>query len=408
MSRKLLNLFLTASLLFAPSISFATDVMTRCYSKTISALDSYTKLLIHGDSIGDATGKTVTANGNAAVTTAQYKFAELGRSLVFDGTGDYLSLADSDDWWFDNQDFTIDCWVRLTSPSAAGYIIYSQWVGAGTTDYVQLWVNSTTLGFNVKSSDITIMDIYQSFTFSADTWYHVAVVRNGNDLFVFQNGVKGSTVDVTGVTFPNFGADLNIGRRNYPSSYSYFNGWLSMVRISKGTARWTSNFTPPTAPYDGARTVINITGLDGNTDEEYEFVCRFIDGFGENCNYHLQPNGDSNSANFGSQYIDGRGTSISADRQTSTYYGFLLAYGRDLNAITMSKAILYAKSGYIRSLLNTYADGISGTTVSVIRSLGQVWNNTLDNITSLVIFANQTNGLGVGTNIELYKKSAKQ
>ena len=82
---ELLSILLAASLLFAPSISFATDVMTRCYSKTIEALDSYTKLLIHGDSIGDATGKTVTANGNAAVTTAQYKFAELGRSLVFDG-----------------------------------------------------------------------------------------------------------------------------------------------------------------------------------------------------------------------------------------------------------------------------------------------------------------------------------
>ena len=122
------------------------------------------------------------------------------------------------------------------------------------------------------------MDIYQSFTFSADTWYHVAVVRMVMIYLYSKMELKGSTVDVTGVTFPNFAADLNIGRRNYPSSYSYFNGGLSMVRISKGIARWTSNFTPPTAPYDGARTVINITGLDGNTDEEWLIKYRGVLG----------------------------------------------------------------------------------------------------------------------------------
>ena len=120
MSMKLLSLFLAASLLFAPSISFAAEGMTLFYSKTISALDSYTKLLIHGDSIGDATGKTVTANGNAAATTAQYKFAEVGNSILFGGTGDYLTLADSDDWNFGADNFTIDFWVNfsnLTGPS---------------------------------------------------------------------------------------------------------------------------------------------------------------------------------------------------------------------------------------------------------------------------------------------------
>jgi hypothetical protein len=35
-----------------------------------------------------------------------------------------------------------------------------------------------------------------------------------------------------------------------PASRVDFNGWLDEFRISKGIARWTSNFTPPTAPYD--------------------------------------------------------------------------------------------------------------------------------------------------------------
>src|SRR3990167_5725818 len=77
-----------------------------------SAWDSYTQLLLHCDGVDAATtftdeiGKAVTANGNAQIDTAQKKFGTA--SGLFDGTGDYLSLADSDDWNFGAGDFTID------------------------------------------------------------------------------------------------------------------------------------------------------------------------------------------------------------------------------------------------------------------------------------------------------------
>ena len=77
--------------------------------------DSYTKLMLHmegsGNSFTDsAASQTVTTNGDATQTTAQYKWGS--RSTVFDGSGDYLSLADSDDWNFGSGDFTIDYCAR--------------------------------------------------------------------------------------------------------------------------------------------------------------------------------------------------------------------------------------------------------------------------------------------------------
>ena len=106
-----------------------------------AAIDSYTKLLIHGDSISDATGKTVVANGNVSVAdagkpvtandnaqidTAQSKFD--GTSGLFDGLGDYLTVPDSDDWNFESEDFTIDLWVRFNSLPSVDYaaVFYSQ------------------------------------------------------------------------------------------------------------------------------------------------------------------------------------------------------------------------------------------------------------------------------------------
>ena len=411
MSRKLLSLFVTASLLFVPSISFATDVMTRCYSKTISALDSYTKLLIHGDSIGDSTGKTVTANGNAAVTTTQYKFAEVGRSIVFDGTGDYLSLADSDDWDFGSGDYTIDFWVRFnTLPSAGNQVVFYSHKYTPTNRAVQfrMYNNSGAyqLGYyvqdlNSSNPDLIAIDVAVSIT--TGTWYHIAAVRNGTNTRVYLNG-SSVGYNTQSYTYPNFDSNLWIGCEY--GTIKYLDGWMDEIRVSKDVARWTSNFTPPTAPYDGARTVINITGLDGNTDEEYELMVRRIEGESSESNMYVRPNNDSGN-NYGDQQMYGANTSTGAARN-AVYSGFLMCQGIALNNISFAKLLLYAKSGYVRTALHTNAIGISGTSINQIKSRGSSWNNTSDNITSLAISTDVSNGLGIGTNIELYKKSAKQ
>ncbi len=229
----LLSVFLAVSLLFTPSISLATEVMTRYYTKTIGALDSYTKLLIHGDSIGDATGKTVTANGNAAVTTAQYKFAELGRSIVFDGTGDYLSLADSDDWDFGSGDYTIDFWVRFnTLPSAGNQVVFYSHKYAPTNRAVQfrMYNNSGAyqLGYyvqdlNSSNPDLIAIDVAVSIT--TGTWYHIAAVRNGTNTRVYLNG-SSVGYNTQSYTYPNFDSNLWIGCEY--GTIKYLDGWMKL------------------------------------------------------------------------------------------------------------------------------------------------------------------------------------
>ena len=67
----------------------------------------------------------------------------------------------------------------------------------------------------------------------------------------------------------------------------------------------------------------------------------------------------------------------------------------------MVKATIYAKSGYIRTVILNDVSNISGTTVSRINTAGHSWSNTADNITNMIIYNDAANGLGVGTNINM-------
>ena len=150
-----------------------------------------------------------------------------------------------------------------------------------------------------------------------------------------------------------------------------------------------------------AQTSVTISGLDGDTDVMYRLSCRFINGYSGASTYQLQPNNDTGT-NYGHQRLSGDNTAVSAYRIT-TDTKLNLGYVAVQNNICQSEMILYAKSGYVRLALGTEAEGITGTTVAGIYLRGLSWNNTADNITSLVISSNQTNGLGIGSYIYLEK-----
>jgi len=223
---------------------------------SFAALSSnYTKFLLHGDGVSgsidfkDETGKIVTAYGNARIDSSQSKFG--GACAYFDGLGDYLILPDSDDWCFGSGDFTIDCWVRFASVSAADYFLVSQY---GTATYrnfgIELYLGGNTVNFiySVDGNTAKIAN-FPWVGAAANTWYHLAFVRSGNSLKFYLNGTQtGSIADVSGVNLFNPGSPLSIGC-NPDGLGNYFNGWIDEIRISKGIARWTTNFIPPVSPY---------------------------------------------------------------------------------------------------------------------------------------------------------------
>lgn len=226
----------------------------------MSGLDNYTKLLLHCDGADGSTnfidssfsGKTITAVGNAQIDTAQYKFG--GASALFDGNGDRLSVPDSDDWAFGSGNFTIDFWVRFNTFPAEGVraMFYSQNDGAGNYMQFMIGLNSGVkqMLFRALASGIDITTGWFNVTMNTATWYHIALVRTGNDFKIFQDGTQIITITDTDA-MPNITANLVIGDWAGQTGYC-LNGWIDEFRVSKGIARWTANFTPPTGPYSRA------------------------------------------------------------------------------------------------------------------------------------------------------------
>ncbi len=213
--------------------------------------DSYTKLLLHGDGadngtiITDESGKIVTLAGNVCTKTAIKKFGTA--SMYFDGNGDYLSIADSDDWNFGADNFTIDCWVYITNAAQYQGVI-AQRTAAKSNFAWQIMLNSMKVRFEYSLNGTTPVGADFNTALTTGKLYHIAVVRNGNIIKCYIDGIaETTTINIsTGIIF-NSSEAVFIGLlkgNNY-----YFFGYMDELRISKGIARWTANFTPPTEQY---------------------------------------------------------------------------------------------------------------------------------------------------------------
>jgi hypothetical protein len=214
----------------------------------------YTKLLLHMDGVDNGTvftdssaqGHTVN-RFNAVTKTAVKVFGTA--SGYFDGSGDYLSIPDSTDWNFGTGDFTVDFRVRIANLDIA-YMLFSHFEDANNRGGMFFSQQANVgLKFNYFSGGVEQSGYSMETTdagWVVNTWYHVALVRNGNRFDIYRDGV--SLVNATSATaIPTLTGALEIGA--YDSSASWLNGYIDEFRVSKGTARWTENFTPPSGPY---------------------------------------------------------------------------------------------------------------------------------------------------------------
>jgi hypothetical protein len=170
-------------------------------------------------------------------------------AVAFDGSGDYLQLAYNSDWDLSNSDFTIEAFINSTDTTTNYPSIIGRWQAAGQA----LWdfrPQSTDAGdnfffiYNNGSSSVPI----NSGAFVCDgSWHHLAVTRSGTNLYMFVDGVLKTTHNIGTATISNnTNVPLYIGYDPYGASY--YNGFTSNLRLIKGTALYTSNFTPPSAP----------------------------------------------------------------------------------------------------------------------------------------------------------------
>lgn len=158
-----------------------------------------------------------------------------GNSVAFDGTGDYLSVSSSANFAFGTGDFTVEGWYYLNS-GVTRFCLYDSGSG-GAAGQFSIFQDSASLFFVRMSSDITFASPP-----GTNQWVHFAVTRAGTTVRLFFNGTQATSgtqsTNVTNTT-PYIGY-LN----GYPSYI--MNGYISNIRVLKGTALYTSNFTPPT------------------------------------------------------------------------------------------------------------------------------------------------------------------
>src|SRR3990167_3578415 len=190
--------------------------------------------------------------GTAQLDTAQKSNG--AASLLLDGNSDYITLPTSSDWNLAGGDFTLECRVRFNALTAGTYPVFIarcyDTTGSGGWGVYHA-IPTGKLGFYYSTNGSNATDLLVSWTPVINTWYHIAIVRNGADLKFFVAGVQvGATQNIgADVIYNNskplsLGVDLNAS--DNPIACDYVNGWLDKVRISKGIARWTSNFTPQT------------------------------------------------------------------------------------------------------------------------------------------------------------------
>lgn len=209
---------------------------------------SQNDLLFHfNDGYGNAGhGQAVFCNNTGlTISDEQSKFG--GYSLKCGSTQAFYNIATPYNFDLGSADFTLDFWIYPTN------------LVSGSTFKVPLACNYRSIAFYLSqtiiefglsktgSSWFNVADIPTSI--ANNQWHHIALVRDGTDIYGFVNGTKLQTI--------NFGSDaiapmsmISVGSNTYSAGDRRFQGYIDELRLIKGTAVWTDDFTPPTQPYE--------------------------------------------------------------------------------------------------------------------------------------------------------------
>jgi hypothetical protein len=248
-----------------------TAVYTSNFTPPTSPLTAITNtsllLLMENYSVvnSTSTNRLVTLFGNTTISTAQFPTG-MDRSIFFDGNGDYLTLPDNADFNMGTSNFTLECFIYLSSaPGIFATIINKDGKNAVSWPQYALYVNNNyRVNFSLSSVPNTTPSptvlITGATTLALNTWYHVAATRSGTSATLWVNGVSDGTSSSVPSTLNNGARPLYVGweDRTTPDTAFNFPGYISNLRVVKGTAVYTAAFTTPTAPLSVTVSVPNF------------------------------------------------------------------------------------------------------------------------------------------------------
>ena len=271
-------------------------VLLCCQSKTDASLEK--------------TGKTITVNGTAVaseltpgILTPIVKSgggSAITGSVYFDGTGDYLSIPDSTDFTLGTGDFTIEFWrYRSRVTEVESYVTkynntnatQSFWFGSlssGREDFA--WYSGSSSYAIVSAADVA----------QSNEWGHLAAVRYNGDITVYLNGfaIGSDTSANAAASFNDDSNPLIIGGDNHNGSTFDFQGFISNLRVVKGTALYTGNFTPPTRELKNVPGTVLLCCQDENSITT-EAIGKTITGYGDPAPSNFTPQvGDDRKVTF--------------------------------------------------------------------------------------------------------------
>ena len=267
------------------------DIIYETQTFNQGGIDANTALMLHFDGSNGGTTftdnapspHTIMVSGNTNTSTAQKKFGTA--SGYFDGTGDFLRIATSGDgsYVMGTGNFTVDFWaydVKVADPDSAVVQIGRGQYGA-CIGYVHsggnfvLYLSSSNGGWQIASA-------VSMGALPGAAWAHYALVRNGNTWTTYKDGTQVSQFSSSASLYVG-DEDMQIGRYTYTdnSTTNEMEGYIDELRVSKGVARWTADFTPPTAPYSTGAAAegytrrlvsgsVDISGQPSGTNMKYK------------------------------------------------------------------------------------------------------------------------------------------
>jgi hypothetical protein len=315
----------------------------------VDAQFNYVTMLLHGDGTNGAQNNTfldsstnnftITRNGN----TTQGSFSPYGSnwSNYFDGTGDYLTAPDSAALDFGTGNFTMEAWVYATNLSNSPFLMHkSTGNGTNTGWFIELDAGNAYFGPGTTGSTFAT---FTSSAISTNNWFHIAVTRVSTTLQCFVNGTSIGTSTLAGYGGSKDNAAVfGIGSWAVVSSAYDLAGYISNLRVVKGTAVYTSNFTPSTTPLTA------ISGTSLLTCQSNRFIDnstspQTITAYGTPSVQRFNPFGASTAYSTsvigGSGYFDGTGDYLTTPSSSALGFGtgdFTIecwTYLRDSNAL---------------------------------------------------------------------------
>ena len=170
--------------------------------------------------------RTLTTNGNAVIDDAQTKFGL--NSLKLDGTGDYVSAADSNDFNL-NTNFIIDCWIRPSTLNSGRAFSHAS---SSTVGYRMLVTSGGVLTFSIHDTSTLLTLSSASSAIVTGAWTHIAIERYGNIWTLYVNGDAVATT-TSNPTLPTITATFKVGAGE--SGNNGFTGWIDEFRFVRGS-----------------------------------------------------------------------------------------------------------------------------------------------------------------------------